>query len=114
MLEETLLCGLVVVGSDGENPIHTEPGQLARNGDDFSGVVAAGAREDGDVWIGGRRAINGRFSRRTAEAPGQLDGDLGDAKVLFPGERGALPGRSARDEEVNVCVDLPLDQLTQG
>src|SRR5205823_3637841 len=96
VLEEALLGGFVVIRSDRENAVGSKSGELLRESDDFGSVIAAGAPEDRHL---------------TAS---QFDGDLNDAKMLFVRERGALAGGSTGNEEVNACLDLSLDQSSQG
>ena len=52
VLEEAFLRGLVVVGSDGEDAVGAELLQFIRESDDFGGVVATGAGEDGNFALG--------------------------------------------------------------
>ena len=91
VLEEALLSGLVVIRSDREDAIHAEVNKLASEGDHFGSIVAARAPED---W---------HF------ALGQFDGDLNNSKMLLVRERGAFARGSTRNEEVDACLDLPLD-----
>src|SRR5713101_5784903 len=95
VLIQTLLRRLVVIRSDGEYAVGAEGGKLAREGDHFRGVVAAGAREDGYLALS------------------QFDIDLHDAEMLLACECRALAGSAAWNEEVDACLDLPLDQLAQ-
>src|SRR2546429_1641787 len=95
MLEESLLSGLVVIRSDGEDAIHAESRKLASEEDHFRRVVAARAPKDWHLALA------------------QFDGDLNDAKMLFVRKRGAFARGSTRNEEVDACLDLPLDQSSQ-
>src|SRR6267143_4005104 len=96
VLEQPFLRRLVVIGCDREEPIYTESGKLAREGDDFRGVITACTPEDWHLTLS------------------QFDGDLNDAKMFFVRERGALAGCSAGNEEVDACLDLPKDQTTKS
>ena len=91
MLVEAFLRGLVVVGSDGENAVGAQGFDLVGQFDDFVGVVAAGAGQHGDFAFG--------FFQR----------DLHHAQMLGAGERGALAGGAAGDEEIDAGLDLAAD-----
>src|SRR6266581_6560053 len=95
VLIQTLLRRLVVIRSDGEYAVGAKSGKLAREGDHFRGVVTAGAREDGHLALS------------------KFDSDLHDAEMLLACECRALAGSAARNEEVDACLDLSLDQLAQ-
>ena len=81
----------VVVGRDGEYAVGTEIRKLACKGNHFCRVIAARPCENRDLSLG------------------KFNGDLHNAKVLFVCERGTLSRSSAWNQEVDACVDLPLD-----
>src|ERR1700719_1053555 len=96
VLEEAFLRGLIVVGSDGEDAVGAEILEFDGERDDFSGVIAAGAREDGHFALG------------------DFEGELDDAEMLGVRERGAFSGGAAGDEEVDACVELAGDERAEG
>ncbi len=96
VLEQAFLRRLVVVGRHREDSVRAELGKFAREGNHFRSVVAPGAGKDRYLSLG------------------ELDGDLDDAKMLFLRQRGALAGRSARNEKIHARIDLSLDQSSQG
>src|SRR3977135_2229142 len=88
MLVQPFLRRLVVIRRDREESIGAGLGELARQHDDFLGVVAAGPGEDWHL------------------AAGLLGEDLDDAPALGRGQRRVLAGRAARRQEVDAAVDL--------
>ncbi len=88
MLDESVRCGLVVVGRHGEQAIRARTLHLACGVNDLPGVVPACAGE--------HRHCAARF----------LHANLHDTGSLFFGERRALAGRAARNEKMNAFVDL--------
>src|SRR5258708_16544246 len=92
VLEQPFLRRLVVIGCDREDPVHAESGKLAREDDDFRGVITACTPEDWHLTLS------------------QFDGDLNHAKMLFVRERGALPGRPESNEKVDARINLSLVQ----
>src|SRR6266403_27440 len=96
VLEEAFLCGLVVVGSDGEDAVGAEFLQFCGERSDFGGVVATRSGEDRHFALG------------------NFEGDLDDAKMLGVNERGAFASGAAGDEEVDARVDLTLYERAEG
>ena len=92
MLDETVGCGLVVVGRHGEQAIRAGTLHLACRVNDLPSVVSARARE--------HRHFAARF----------FDANLHDAGSFFFRKRRALARRAARHEKMNAFVDLPPRQ----
>ena len=70
--------------------------EFVGEGDDFGGVVAAGAGEDRNFALG------------------DFESEFDDAEMFGVGERGAFTGGAAGDEEVDARVDLALDERAEG
>src|SRR5579883_681875 len=96
VLEKTLLRGLVVVGRHGEDTVHADALQLARELDDLVRVVAA------------------RASQHRHAAARLLDRDFNDAKVLRAGESGAFARRAARHQKIDAGIDLPPHEAAES
>src|SRR5260370_20162218 len=95
LLNRPLWGGLVEIGREGGYAAAARGGRRRRGGDHSGGVVTAGPREDRYVALS------------------QFDSDLHDAEMLLACECGALAGSAARNEKVDACLDLPLDQMAQ-
>ena len=92
---KALLGGLVVVRRDGEDAIHAEMLELARQFDDLARTVAARASEH-------RNFAFSLFER-----------DLDDAQMLVARQRGTFARRAAGHQKIDARFDLAADQTPQ-
>jgi hypothetical protein len=96
VLDDPARRGLVVVGSDDEEPIYTNLVRFTRQVDGMRGGVGAGAGDDG------------------ATAVERVDGDTEELEPLVVAEGGTLPGRAGDDEPVGTTLDQVLREFAEA
>src|SRR6476646_1488658 len=88
--------GLVVVGSDDEEPVYTELVRFTRQVNGVSGGVGAGAGHNGAAPTEG------------------VDGDAEELEPLVVGEVGALPGGAGDHEPIGSTLDEVLREFAEA
>ncbi len=96
MLEQALLCGLVVIGSHLQRAVRTEPFGFLGKVDRFAGRVASGARQDLELTAC------------------RLDRDLDDTNVLLVVDGGGFARRAHGHDTVDAAFNLKPDETGQS